>query len=150
MFRIQITNDFRPGLIGRRGLRVLSRDVARFALSLELPRESGELSLLFVDDAAMQALNRDYRGLDQPTDVLSFAQDFTEGDYRVLGDVVIAIPTAARYAQRNGRSLREELTLLLVHGILHLLGHDDEEPAARRRMLRRQNQILKEFETRSE
>ena len=87
-----------------------------------------ELSVALVDDARMRELNRDYRGLDRPTDVLAFA--FSEGEALTpvvpepLGDVIISVPTAARQAARRGRSVLEETTMLLAHGLLHLLGHD--------------------------
>ncbi len=86
------------------------------------------VSLVSTDDAAIQELNRDYRGKDSVTDVLSFSQ--VEGDpfafveERVLGDVVISMDTAARQAESIGHSLRDEVTRLLIHGVLHLLGHD--------------------------
>jgi probable rRNA maturation factor len=69
----------------------------------------------------LQELNRNYRGLDKPTDVLSFPQE----DYLVLGDVVISVETAARQAQKAHWPLPSELALLGVHGLLHLAGHDD-------------------------
>ena len=88
-----------------------------------------ELSLLLCDDAFILPLNRDYRGKDQPTDVLSFAQREGEGadpEDPLLGDVIISVETARRQARERGHSLEVELRVLLVHGILHLLGHDHE------------------------
>jgi rRNA maturation RNase YbeY len=76
-------------------------------------------------DPAIHSLNRQYRGKDKPTDVLSFPlADALQPS--LLGDVVISVETAARQAQRRGHSLREELQTLLIHGILHLLGYDHE------------------------
>lgn len=86
-----------------------------------------ELSLLLCDDPFIQALNRDYRGKDAPTDVLAFAQREGEGadpDDDILGDVVISIPTATRQAEARGHSVEREIQVLLVHGFLHLLGYD--------------------------
>ena len=105
-----------------------------------------ELSLVLCDDAFIQPLNRDWRGKDAPTDVLSFAQQEGEevrDDDPVLGDLVISVDTAARQAAERGHALDQELAVLLVHGLLHLLGydheHDPEEAAemrdAERRML---------------
>jgi probable rRNA maturation factor len=90
-----------------------------------------ELSVALVDDAAIRALNRDYRRKDRPTDVLAFAMEEGEGALaasgaRVLGDVIVSIDTAARQARRRRRSLLDEWTMLLAHGLLHLVGYDHE------------------------
>ena len=87
-----------------------------------------ELSLVFCDDPFIHALNRDYRGKDKPTDVLSFTQDAESG---ILGDVVISIPTAQRQAEAQGHPLAQEVEWLFLHGALHLLGyHDDTDEQA--------------------
>jgi probable rRNA maturation factor len=83
-----------------------------------------DLSIVLCDDAEIHALNRDWRGKDGPTDVLSFSQVEGEGPRGVLGDVVISADTAARQALAGGWSLDEEVVRLLVHGVCHLLGHD--------------------------
>ncbi len=98
-----------------------------------------ELSVLITDDEVMRKLNRDYRGIDETTDVLSFAMN--EGAaltsppskrYRLMGDIVVSMDKAARQAAEQGHSLKRELALLLAHGILHLLGYDDvTEPQLR-------------------
>jgi probable rRNA maturation factor len=95
------------------------------------------MALVLSDDAELQRLNRAYRDLDRPTDVLSFAVDAgdlppEEAPY--LGDVLISLPYAARNAEVAGHGLPEELALLAVHGLLHLLGYDDEEDAAAEEM----------------
>jgi probable rRNA maturation factor len=84
--------------------------------------ERTEVSLLLSDDATIQQLNRQYRDMDCPTDVLSFPQE----DTKVLGDVVISLETAARQAVEYGTTLQEEVERLLAHGILHLFGYDHE------------------------
>ena len=76
-------------------------------------------------DPEIHLLNRQYRGKDTPTDVLSFPLA-DEWQPSLLGDVVISFETAARQARRRGHSLHEELQTLLIHGILHLLGYDHE------------------------
>ena len=86
-----------------------------------------ELSIVLCDDATIHPLNRDYRGKDKPTDVLSFAQ--REGEFafledNLLGDVIISMETTRRQADERGHSVETELRVLLVHGILHLLGYD--------------------------
>ncbi|EFN59074.1 hypothetical protein CHLNCDRAFT_13914, partial [Chlorella variabilis] len=96
-----------------------------------------ELSLVLCDDAHMRGLNAEWRGVDAPTDVLSFElEDDDDEDaeggapelpINVLGDVVISLDTAARQAAERGQSLLDESRVLLVHGVLHLLGYDHEE-----------------------
>ncbi len=98
-----------------------------------------ELTLTFVDEAAMAALNAEHMGEDGPTDVLAFPLDDPHEDRPVgmvalLGDVVICPSVAARYATENGRTLTQELSLLVVHGVLHVLGYDHAEPEEADRM----------------
>ncbi len=103
-----------------------------------LGEERCELSLLLTDDIEIQELNRKYRDLDQATDVLSFSQDdeaVNESGDTLLGDVVISVETAARQAGEHHLSFNEELILLAIHGILHLLGYDhDRSPQDARDM----------------
>ncbi len=94
-------------------------------LTWEQISPEAEISLLLCDDARIQVLNREHRGLDKPTDVLSFAQD----DPVLLGDIVISLETAARQAKRADWPLESEIVLLAAHGLLHLLGYDDETAA---------------------
>ena len=84
--------------------------------------ESAALSILLTDDAEIQAMNRDYRGEDRPTDVLSFEAGDELGGY--LGDIAISVETAVFQSQNAGHQLVEELQLLAIHGTLHLLGFD--------------------------
>jgi probable rRNA maturation factor len=110
----------------------------RMLAALALP--DAELSVLLCGDATIQQLNRDYRARDQPTDVLAFAMDegepvrSAESAGRVLGDVVISLDTAARQAEAGGREPLAEITILLAHGLLHLLGFDHATAAEDRRM----------------
>lgn len=103
-----------------------------------LDQETSDLSVLVVDDARMQRLNARYRGIDRPTDVLAFAMRegaFPQLNPQLMGDVVISAETALRQARARRRSFTEELTHLLIHGTLHLLGYDHEaSPAAARVM----------------
>jgi probable rRNA maturation factor len=84
---------------------------------------AGELSLVLAGDGLLRRLNRDYRGKDRPTDVLSFPG---EGGEAGLGDVVISVAQAARNARGLGRTLPQELDVLALHGFLHVLGYDHE------------------------
>jgi probable rRNA maturation factor len=106
--------------------------------------ERAGLSLSLVDDAAIRVLNREYRGRDAPTDVLSFALEdeieLAERE-RLLGDVVISIETARRQAAAYDAPLQRELYRLLIHGLLHLKGHDHERAAERRVMEREERRL---------
>jgi probable rRNA maturation factor len=86
-------------------------------------RVRGEMSLVLAGDRLLHRLNRDYRGKDRPTDVLSFPG---EGGEAGLGDVVISVETAERNARAGGRTLARELDVLALHGFLHVLGYDHE------------------------
>lgn len=110
---------------------------------LELP--DAELSVLFAGDRVMRTLNRQYRGKDRSTDVLSFSmREGPFGDLRpeLLGDIVISVPVAEKQARIAGHSLAREIELLLVHGLLHLLGYDHERGPAEARKMRRKEQML--------
>jgi probable rRNA maturation factor len=84
---------------------------------------SGEVALVLAGDRMLRRLNRDYRGKDKPTDVLSFPG---EGGGQGLGDIVISVETAARNARGLGRTLPQEIDVLALHGFLHVLGYDHE------------------------
>ena len=105
-----------------------------------------ELSVVFVHDDGMRVLNRDYRSKDRSTNVLAFSQCRTypgEPQSKMLGDVVISLPTAAREARELGESLEKRVVFLLAHGLLHLLGYDHEGPDSQRRcMERKEREIL--------
>jgi probable rRNA maturation factor len=116
-------------------------EAERALLALALP--TAELSLVLTDDATIQQLNRDYRGKDTPTDVLSFAQQDVQGPTAdVLGDLIISLPTAQRQADERGHSLAAEVRILMVHGLLHLLGHDHLEPEERAEMAQAETVLL--------
>ena len=119
------------------------------------------LSVVITDEATVQALNREFRGYDEPTDVLSFGltermKPATDDEPAAepfplppelseqIGEVVISYPTAVRQAAEHGHHPNDELALLLVHGILHLLGHDHDQPEETRRMREREAALLRE------
>ena len=106
------------------------------------------LSVVITDDEAVRELNRQFRDVDAPTDVLAFGSG-EEGDFvtapgepTYLGDVVISYPRAVAQAEEYGHSINRELALLAVHGVLHLLGYDHADEAERMEMWARQNEIL--------
>ena len=107
-----------------------------------------DLSLMLTGDDEIQQLNRKYLGNDAPTDVLSFSMDFDnpESGALYLGDIVISLPAAARQAEAGGHPLMEEVKLLAVHGILHLLGHDHGDQDEKAAMWQLQDQILRALE----
>jgi probable rRNA maturation factor len=112
-------------------------------------RPEGEVTLLVTDDEAVAAYNQEYRGVEGPTDVLSFAaQEPTPGFVSApemaayLGDIVIALPFTRRQAAALNRPLVDELRLLAVHGVLHLLGYDHAEPEEEAIMWAKQDAIL--------
>ena len=107
-------------------------------LRLESVASDPEISVVLCDDPFIRDLNCDYRGKDKPTDVLSFAQD----DPNILGDIVISLPTAARQAEAAHWPLESEIALLGVHGLLHLLGYDDETATGAWKMQRRTEAVL--------
>ena len=123
--------------------------IAQRSLQAENCADDVELSVVLTDDEAISELNKVYRDIDGPTDVLSFAQaegeeDFdVESEEKLLGDVVISVETAKRQAEAAGNSMEDEIDMLLVHGILHLLGYDHAEPEEAEKMFSRQAELLR-------
>jgi len=108
-------------------------------------RAEAELSVLLVDDSLIHELNRQYRNVDKPTDVLSFAMqegEFAELAGGILGDVIISIPTAQRQAAKRDWDLLDEVTFLMAHGLLHLLGYDHQTDEEHRRMTRETKRLV--------
>jgi probable rRNA maturation factor len=118
----------------------------------ELGLKKVELSLAIVDDETIRELNKKHRKKNKPTDVLSFPLlelrpgDAAEG---ALGDVILSVPTARRQAAKRRRPLLDELTMLLAHGILHLLGFDHRNDAEDRVMTARTRELERAATTRS-
>ncbi len=126
--------------VDRPGLRA----AARAALEQQQAPGPGTLSLLVTDDAALRRLNSQFLGIDRPTDVLSFpsAEMDPEGGVRYYGDIAISLPRAQAQAKAARHSLLAELQLLVVHGVLHLLGHDHARAQEKARMWQAQADIL--------
>lgn len=128
---IYFRNDVRRSGADTRRLKSVAASLLR-----AVGEEDSALSLSLVDDEAIRVLNREHRGKDKATDVLSFplyeAGELAEPETeRLLGDIVISIDTARRQAAEYGAPLQNELYRLLIHGILHVLGHDHEEAGER-------------------
>jgi len=123
------------------------RSLAQRLLRAENCTENTEVSILLTDDGSISVLNEQYRGIDGPTDVLSFSQHEGEDEFaseeNLLGDVVISVETARRQAAEQGNELDSEIDMLVAHGLLHLLGYDHAEPEDAKVMFARQDEILK-------
>ena len=101
---------------------------------------------MVVDDREIRGLNRRFLGKNRPTDVLAFGGDVEEeGHAPLLGEIVISWETARRQAKRLGHSLEEELSLLTIHGLLHLVGYDDSDPTESRLMHERERSLFIKF-----
>jgi probable rRNA maturation factor len=128
-------------------LEGLLERTARIAMEAVGCKDSAEVSLLITDDIHIHQLNKEYRGVDSPTDVLSFAQNEGQempdfGEEEMLGDVVISLPAAERQGQEYGHGLKRELSYLVVHGILHLMGYDHLEEQDRRIMRDKEEMVM--------
>ena len=132
------------------------RKVAAEALATGDPGGAGGVSIAIADDETLRSLNERFRGLDEVTDVLSFMGDSGTGDPdsafppapdgdATIGEVVLSYPLAVRQADEHDVTTEEELALLVVHGVLHLLGHDHEEPGDEARMQQLERQTLAGF-----
>jgi probable rRNA maturation factor len=141
---IQIAPRFR-GEVNEGELRRVAAEV----LNQEGVAGETELSLVITDDKTIRKLNRRFRGVDAPTDVLAFGTGAEErfvstpDSQPYLGDVVISYQRAQAQAEEWGHPVAEELKLLVVHGILHLLGYDHQEEADAQRMREREEHILR-------
>ncbi|MNE54454.1 Endoribonuclease YbeY [compost metagenome] len=121
--------------------------------------EDGEVALTFVDDEEIHVLNREYRGIDRPTDVLSFAMnesldeeldivyEVEEGEELddltdMFGDIIISVERAKAQSEEYGHSIKREIGFLFVHGFLHLLGYDHQDEASEAEMMGKQEAVL--------
>ncbi len=147
---IHVEDEFRAS-VDRNWVRKITRQVLRDE-GVPSPYEA---SLVFTDSETVQRLNRDYRDLDEPTDVLAFymlPQKGADSSFALppdgvtrLGEVIISYPQAVAQAREQGHSPERELALLIIHGILHLLGYDHEEPEAEHKMRERERALLERY-----
>jgi probable rRNA maturation factor len=136
MFHVSITNVQTAHPVDSDRLEAMVRAI----LETEEAR-SATVSVAIVDDATIHRLNREYLQLDEPKDVLSFVLD--QNEKTLEGEVVISAETAAAAAVRFHWSTADELLLYVIHGVLHLLGYDDQEPVALQKMRDRESHYLK-------
>jgi probable rRNA maturation factor len=136
------------GLVGEDWVKKIVRQV----LKAERVAPPYEVSLVFTDSEKVRQLNRDYRGVGETTDVLAFSmlpQKGVDSSFALppdgvtrLGEVIISYPQAVAQAKEQGHSPKRELALLVIHGVLHLLGYDHEEPEKESRMRERERELL--------
>ena len=110
-----------------RAVETVERAIAAAAQAIDAPL--GEVVVMLADDETIRSLNRDWRKIDKPTNVLSFPYPDTPGPERSIGDIAISYETAAREAATEGKSFADHIAHLSVHGFLHLLGYDHESDA---------------------
>jgi len=128
------------------------REIVKKALQSLKVDEKTEVSILFTDDKFIRSLNNKYRGIDKSTDVLSFS--LREGSVKtpeaesdkLLGDIIISVETAQRQADHLNHSMEKELTVLLIHGLLHLTGYAHEEDKDYKIMREKESEMLKIFD----
>jgi probable rRNA maturation factor len=122
----------------------LLESAARQSLAYAHAAADLELTLVIGSDSLLQQYNQQYLGIDAPTDVLSFPAEYTDPytQAQYLGDILISLPRAQQQAAQGGHTLVEELQLLVVHGVLHLLGHDHAEAVETARMQTAQDAIM--------
>jgi probable rRNA maturation factor len=147
---IQAEGEFRV-LVDKRWVRKIVRQV----LKAEEVASPCDVSLVFADAEKVKQLNRDYRGVNEPTDVLAFymlPQKELDSSFALppdgvthLGEVIISYPQALVQAKKQGHSLQRELALLVIHGILHLLGYDHEASGEERKMRARETELLEKY-----
>ena len=146
------------GTLSDETLEIISK-MLQHAANLEGIDPGSELSVSFITNAEIQEINRDYRGKDTPTDVISFAMEELgegemdikiEGAPRLLGDILISVERAKEQASDYGHSEERELGFLAIHGFLHLLGYDHLEEEEEKEMTKKQEEILQSFGLRRE
>ena len=128
------------------------REIVKKVLQSLKVDEKTEISVLFTDDKFIKSLNNKYRGIDKPTDVLSFS--LREGPVKtpevesdkLLGDIIISVETAQRQTDNLNHSIEKEFTVLLIHGLLHLTGYAHEEDNDYKMMREKEKVILKSFD----
>jgi probable rRNA maturation factor len=111
--------------------------------------DNGLINIIIIDNERIHKINKEYRGIDRPTDVISFALEddktFIELDERILGDIYISIDKVHEQALNYGHSEKREISFLTVHGVLHLLGYDHMAPEEEKIMFSKQEEILNEL-----
>ena len=141
---IAIHTQNRSGIRFSRTLLEKMKKTIRTAVEAEYPNHTFELNIFFCDDETIRSYNREYRGVDRATDVLSFPMfDFGTPDLpALLGDIVLSVPRAQAQAEEYGHSFEREMCFLAAHAALHLIGYDHENEDERAQMETRQREVL--------
>jgi probable rRNA maturation factor len=147
-------------------LKMLIEDIIKYALAMEDVPQNIEVSVAILDDTQIRKLNKTYRFVDAPTDVLSFSMNgksfkprqtqdnednlsdefFSKIENDLLGDIAISLERATRQANEYGHSLEREVSYLAVHGTLHLLGYNHDTPEDKKIMRKREEEILEKYD----
>lgn len=140
---LKIEGDFKTQVASK-----IIRATARAGLEHAAAPVPSEVTILLTDDHALHLLNLNYLNHDYPTDVLAFPSGETDPETgrRYLGDIAISFPQAGVQAEQGGHAVMAEVQLLVVHGLLHLLGHDHAQPEEKARMWAAQAEILKQLQ----
>ena len=124
------------------------KDIVKYTL-LKENIDNGILNIIIVDNNTIHKINKEFRGVDRPTDVISFALEdddtFIKLDERILGDIYISIDKVYEQTKEYGHSFKREISFLTVHGVLHLLGYDHMNIEDEKIMFQKQEQILEEL-----
>lgn len=144
MNNFEIFNETNESIKELTGLK----ELLDYALNY-LKINNAEFNVIIIDNERIHEMNREYRGVDRPTDVITFAledhQDIEFEDIRLLGDIYISIEKARSQAEEYGHSLKREISFLTIHGLLHLLGYDHMNEADEKEMFQLQNDILDSY-----
>jgi probable rRNA maturation factor len=144
MIYIEVKQDFSDVALLEHAARLTLDTSVPLSDGFDFALASADMTIVLTDDAQLHELNREYLGVDAPTDVLSFpaSESDPETGTPYLGDILISIPRAKQQAKASGHSVEDEVQLLVVHGTLHLLGHDHAEAAEKARMWKAQAEVM--------
>jgi probable rRNA maturation factor len=147
MIYIELKQSFSDAALLERAARLTLDISTSVGPGFEFALASVDMSIVLTDDAQLHELNREYLGVDAPTDVLSFpaSESDPETGTPYLGDILISIPRATQQAQAAGHSVEDEVQLLVVHGTLHLLGHDHSLAEEKARMWKAQAEVMSQL-----
>lgn len=133
MIRLKVSNISRCRFLNTKKLEKVVISILR-----KFDVYDGELSIVFATDSEIRPFNKRYRASNKPTDVLSFAL----GEEGILGDIIISVDRARSQSKIFGTSFKDEMELYIIHGVLHLLGCDDETAAARKTMRKKEKELM--------
>ena len=144
MINIDNQQDFLESALLERAARFTLDTSTWLSTGLESAPADVDMTIVLTDDSQLHELNREYLGVDAPTDVLSFPASETDPETGAtyLGDILVSIPRAMQQAQVAGHTVEAEVQLLVVHGTLHLLGYDHAEAEEKARMWKAQAEVM--------